>query len=191
MADEVNTAAPEQTSKEEEKNSTSTAPGQGTQTSPQPEKSESTFTQADVNRIVKRELEAEKSKAKKLADEAAAKASGEFEKLANTYKADLDRTTEELNALQESYDTLSKQVDELVKTELKTLPDSVRDLAPKDASALLEWLPKARKTAEHFTPEAKEKAQGNTRGPKPSGQGGDAQKSAKETLLSRGRYSGF
>ena len=187
----VTTDATATTSQDDDKNSTATAPDADTQTAKDKTGTpELRFTQADVTRIVKKELDAERTKHKKTSEEIAAKQSGEFEKLANTYKAELDVLTTEHQSLKDTYESLTEKVTALVKSELKGLPETVRELAPSDAVQLLEWLPKAKKTAETMVGRPAEK--GNDRGPKPTGTTpGDEVKSIKESLRSRGRYTGF
>jgi hypothetical protein len=182
------------TSKEEDKNSAAATSDAETQpATTKPETSEAKFTQAEVTRIVKKEIDAERTRLKKTSEESAALARGEFEKLATTYKADLDRLTAEHDTLVETHQQLVGQVQDLVKVEMKSLPDMVRDLAPsEDALALLAWLPKAKKSAESMTNAKTPTEKGNDRGPKPTGtNSGDDAKAIKEALRSRGRYTGF
>jgi len=181
------------TSKDDEKNSNADVKESGTPAAKATETPETRFSQAEVSRIVKKELDAERNKWKKSAEESAAQQNGEFEKLATNYKMDLDRLTAQHDELVQNHEALVEKVQALVKAEMKSLPDMVRDLAPsEDPVALIEWLPKAKKSAESLVVNGKPSEKGNDRGPKPASVGTDGDvKSIKDSMRSRGRYTGF
>lgn len=192
MPEEMQTAPESNTSKDEGKNSVDPKRTEDS-ASKESEAPQKQFTQDELNKIIKRELDTAKAKAKKDAEEKAAQERGEFEKLASERKAELISLQEEHDELKERYDKLNEQVQELIKAELKGLPSTVRDLAPADSSLLLEWLPKARKTAEALNDGSNESPKpGNTRSPKPGSQSPkDLTQASIDIMRKRGNYTGF
>jgi hypothetical protein len=179
------------TSTEEGENSDGKAKGAGTQTDKTEEPKEKLLTQAQVNEIVKKRLKEESEKAKRDADERAAEEKGEHQRLATQYKGERDALQAERDALSTERDTLSDALTGLLKAELKTLPENVRELAPSDDPLqLAAWLPKAKKLAGDFA--GTTTSTGNPRGPKPTGKTpDDAVDASKKTLQRRGNYVGF
>jgi uncharacterized coiled-coil protein SlyX len=130
---------------------------------PAPTPGERTFTQDDVERIVKDRLAAEQDRAKraqaeaarKAAEEAAAKA-GEWQTVAEQRKAAADeaerRASDAAGRVEHLEARLAAQaavVEKLIKAQLAELPEAIRELAPggDDLTARLEWVAKARKAA--------------------------------------------
>lgn len=188
---DTTTEATGATSQEEVKNSTPAATDTGTQTAkPESAPSEKTFTQAEVGRIVKKELADAKAKAEREAAEIEARAKGEHEKLATQYKTERDTFEQKFNSLSEQHEALKAAVSVLTKAELKALPEPVRELvATDDPLLLLERLPKAKKAAEAME---RPEMSANQRGPQPVGRGADAAvEAAKKQLRAKGNYNGL
>jgi hypothetical protein len=137
---------------------------QGKETPPKSEEAEKKFTQADLDRIAAKTRDEEKQKAKAKADkeererlEAEATKQGEFEKLANERKAELDKLNPKLAAAETERDALKVTLVEIAEASLKELPKEILDIAPvtraEDKSLtnpldVLAWLPKGKALAE-------------------------------------------
>jgi hypothetical protein len=163
MAEENTDAKSDKTSEEEGKNTDDSAKGKDTDTS-KSQDADKKFTQDDLNRIAAKTREEEKAKAKAAKDkedkerlEAEAAKQGEFQKLADDRKAKIDELEPKLGNLQSELDSYRSSVAEIVKVELKALPEEVRDISPaqyaEDKSLInpldvLAWLPKGKALAE-------------------------------------------
>jgi hypothetical protein len=116
-----------------------------------------------------KETERAAAEAKRAEEEATAK--GEFERLANERKSQLDKARDDLAAARSEADQLKAAMAEVLESEWKALPAEVRDLWPGADDDLLGrfgWLPKAKKHADALN--AKQEAKpGNNRDPKPGG----------------------
>jgi predicted RNase H-like nuclease (RuvC/YqgF family) len=156
-------AKSDKTSEEEGKNTDDSAKGKDTDTSKNQD-ADKKFTQADLDRIAAKTRQEEKDKAKAAKDkeererlEAEATKQGEFEKLANDRKAEIDKLTPKLAAAETERDALKVSLMEIVEAGLKELPKEVLDIAPvqraEDKSLtnpldVLAWLPKGKALAE-------------------------------------------
>jgi len=183
MPDQITDPTP--TTSEADVKPTGAEKDKGTQTQTPPEiKPEPKFTQEDVTRIVKRELKDAADKAKKAADDEAARQKGEFEKLATGYKTELDE-------IKPKYEAATAALSTLLESEMKALPDNIRKLQPSDDPIqLAAWIPKAKELAETIVDKAA--IPGNVRGPKPAAQTKqDAVEASKKSLRERGTYTGF
>lgn len=168
-----------------------TATATGTQTA-KTEDAQPKFTQADqdalaakVRREEKEKFDRQQEKVKREAEEAKAKEQGEFQKLADSYKKELD----EVKPLAEQLDSYKSAVATLAKGELEALPEEVREMSPSLDSPLevLAWLPKGKKLAERLTGTGK---RGNSGDPRPVGATSDqALAQAKQSLRAGGRYT--
>lgn len=151
---------------------------QGKETPPKPEDTDKKFTQDDLNALAAKVRKEEKDKAQAAKDkeekerlEAKAKEQGEFEKLANDREAELNDLKPQLAAVAAENEQYKSTIAEIVKAELKALPEEVRDISPaqyaEDKSLtnpldVLAWLPKGKKLAEKLNGES------GVRGAKPS-----------------------
>lgn len=114
---------------------------------------EKTFTQSDVDQIVKDRLAREKKKAEEEGDKARKKAeeeslakNQEFEKLANTRQAQIDELTKQLQdamPFKEQAEKYKAAMDGLIQTQTDKLPASIKELLAKlDPIEKLEYLAK-------------------------------------------------
>jgi multidrug efflux pump subunit AcrA (membrane-fusion protein) len=148
-------------------------------------------TQDDLDRLAAKVRAEERDKAERLKakedrerEEAKAKEQGEYQQLADRYKAELDDAKPKL----ESLDRYVEAVKGLAETELKALPEEVRDMAPSVDNPLdvLAWLPKGKKLAGKLTGEAKP---GMGRDPKPAGSVTPEEAVQQNKQAMRGRYA--
>ncbi len=176
MVEDTN-AKSDKTSEEEGKNTDDSAKGKDTDTS-KSQDADKKFTQADLDRIAAKTRQEEKDKAKAAKDkeererlEAEATKQGEFEKLANDRKAEIDKLTPKLAAAETERDALKVTLIEIAEASLKELPKEVLDIAPvqraEDKSLtnpldVLAWLPKGKALAEKLN------GQSAVKGAKPS-----------------------
>lgn len=137
---------------------------QGKDTPPKSEDAEKKFTQDDLDRIAAKVRQEEKDKAKAAKDKeekerlaAQAEEQGEFKKLADDRQAELDDLKPKLESATAEIEKYKATVADIVKTELKALPEEVRDMSPgkyDDDKTLtnpldvLAWLPKGKALAE-------------------------------------------
>ncbi len=187
MPDEITEPTP-QTSEGDDLNTVGNGEGNGTPTvKPEVTPAKITFNkeqQDEVNRIVATRLQKAAEKAKNDADEKAAIAAGEHEKLASKYKTERDDFEAKVTTLTEENEKLRDAVSGLVKAEMKLLPDNIRDLAPsEDPLLLVDWLPKARKSAGNSMPRA-----GNGEDPKPKGAPTLSEDALYKQMKESGRY---
>lgn len=168
---------------------------QGKETPPKPEDTDKKFTQDDLNALAAKVRKEEKDKAQAAKDkeererlEAEATKQGEFEKLANDRKAELDKLNPKLTALETERDALKVTLVEIAEASLKELPKEVMDIAPvvrADDKSLtnpldvLAWLPKGKALAEKLNGQSATK--GNPISPRANGfkPNPDADKQAK------------
>lgn len=157
------------------------------------------LTQDEVNAIVakekatwKRQQQEAESSAKAKAAEEAAKQAGEWQKLAETTQAERDRLRGEHESLTSRYTALSEVVEQLIKSQLKDLPEPIRALAPSgdDVAARLAWIVQARKAAGELAPPA---PRGTPPGPRGTGGTTQAANGIVNDLLAekRARYGGL
>lgn len=160
MLEDPNAKPP--TSEEEGKNPAGEP--QGKETPPKPEDTEKKFTQADLDRIAAKTRQEERDKAKAAKDkeekerlEAEAKEQGKFEKLANDREVELNDLKPKLELATAEVERYKVTVADILKAELKALPEEVREVSPaiyaEDKSLtnpldVLAWLPKGKKLAE-------------------------------------------
>lgn len=165
---------------------TAKAAGAGTQTDKTADAPK--FTQADLDRIAAKTRDEERRKAREAKEkedrereEAKAKEQGEFQKLADTYRAELDALKPQHEAVTTELAEYRAKVAEMAAEELKALPEEVRDISPAsygDDKTLtnpldvLAWLPKGKKLAEKLGGQPAKPAAGGD--PKPKGGAGDA-----------------
>lgn len=158
-------AAQAAASKDAPNSETGNAPGNEAQAAPVEKSGEKLFTQADLDRQIddrlKRERaknEAAAAKAAKETEEQQAIKQGEWQKLAEERKTQLDA----LAPKAELADRLSEIVAKQLETEIAAWPESVRAIMPAEDSPLLDRLTWAERTR----PLAKElmDAQGNANG---------------------------
>ena len=119
-----------------------------------------TFTQDELERIVKDRLAAEQERARRTqaeaarraAEEAAAKA-GEWQTVAEQRKAAAEAAEQRAASLEERYAALAETVTKQARAQLKALPDELKALAPAgdDPAALLTWLDQVRPLAAKLT----------------------------------------
>jgi hypothetical protein len=141
----------------------------GDTTGPTPNSGEAKFTQADIDRLMgelrstlKRQTLEQTEKARLDAEQAAALKNGEFEKLAQGYKAQLDGLAPKAEQLDRLTELLLAQLDARVKK----LPVAVRALDPGgDVATRLAWIEKAEALALELTAQA---APGLGQRPKPA-----------------------
>ena len=160
---------------------TNTGTGETTET--QPAQTAATFTQSDVDRIVTERLDREKrqadAQAKKVAEDAAAKAlkdSADFKTLSETQAAALldkettiSQTTVQIETLTTERDAYKTALDKYVKSRRSMLPESINALLEElNPVAQMAWLDK---NAEKFGAIV---APGNGQSPKPAGKAGTA-----------------
>ena len=131
-----------------ENSATGNAPGTETPVVPATS-GEKLFTQADLDKLIDDRIKREREKAKTQADKAAKEAEekrqieqGEFQKLAEERKTQL----EQLAPKSELADRLSEIVNKQLDSEIATWPDSVHAIMPKEDSSLLERLEWAERT---------------------------------------------
>jgi exonuclease VII large subunit len=163
------------------------------------------FTQKDqdalaakVRKEEKEKYEKQVAKQKQEADEAKAKEQGEFEKLANERQTKIEELEPQLEAANTELAAYKEKVSELVKADLKALPDEVKEISPakyaEDKSLtnpleILAWLPKGKALAEKLNGQPAKP--GMKTDPKSTGNAGDAEKE-KAAKASQGRmYSRF
>lgn len=129
----------------------------GSEATPAPEKSgEKLFTQADLDREIDKRLQRERAHAQTKADKAKADAEeadkvkqGEWQKLAEERKTQI----EQLAPKSELADRLQEIVAKQLETEIATWPESVRAIMPKPESSLLdrlEWAERTRPLAQEL-----------------------------------------
>lgn len=147
MADEV-TATQQDTSAGEGKN-TAAETGENTATQTAGER---TLTQAEVDQIVKERLAEDRKRREKQAEEEAAKARGEWEKLASERERELGEATTERDGLKQEVESLRSALAEVVteqKKRLKALDEDLLPLMPEgNPVAQLQWLTRAVAKAE-------------------------------------------
>lgn len=170
-------AKSDKTSEEEGKNTKDSAKGEDTDTSKNQEP-EKKFTQDDLNALAAKVRKEEKDKAQAAKDkeekerlEAEAKEQGKFEKLANDREVELSDLKPKLESATAEVERYKSTVADIVKAELKALPEEVRDMSPgkyDDNKSLtnpldvLAWLPKGKALAEKLN------GQSAVKGAKPS-----------------------
>lgn len=106
----------------------------------QPKPGEKTFSQADIDKIIKARLDDEKRKAEqKRAAEA-----GEWQKLAQQHEQDLTATRSEFDSVKAQVEKYSAAVQRLYETRVKALPNAARkaveSLPISDPLDRLAWL---------------------------------------------------
>lgn len=190
MADETKATAT--TSEGDGKKTEGNSSGAGTQTA-KTEGAELKFTQDDLDRVAAKTRDEEREKLKKAKEkedkereEAKAKEQGEFQKLADGYKKELDEAKPKLERL----DQYVQAVKALAESELKGLPEEVRDMAPSIDSPLdvLAWLPKGKALAEKIAGVGKKARNGGD--PKLAG-GFDPQADEAAKKSQAGMYRSF
>lgn len=170
-------AKSDKTSEEEGKNTDDSAKGKDTDTS-KSQDAEKKFTQDDLNRIAAKARQEERDKLKAAKDkeekerlEQQAKEQGEHQKLAEQYEGELKELKPQLEAATAEVEKYRETVAQIAKTELKSLPEEVRDISPaqyaEDKSLtnpldVLAWLPKGKALAEKLN------GQSAVKGAKPS-----------------------
>lgn len=151
---------------------------QGKETPPKPEETDKKFTQADLDRIAAKTRKEEQDKAKAAKEkeekerlEQQAKEQGEHKELAEKYEDELKELRPQLESATAEIEKYKSTVADIVKAELKALPEEVRDISPaqyaEDKSLtnpldVLAWLPKGKALAEKLN------GQSAVRGAKPS-----------------------
>jgi hypothetical protein len=166
MTDKTTDDTAKTTSEDEGKNTEGEKTGADTDTAKKDQDAKQ-FTQADLNRIASKtrqeerdkiKLEREKDERERL--EKQAKEQGEFEKLATDRQKRIEELEPQLESLKKDNETLRTAVADIAKSELKGLPEEVRDISPaqfgEDKSItnpldVLAWLPKGKKLAEKLT----------------------------------------
>ena len=177
VVDNDTDAKSDQTSEGDGKNTDDTAKGKDTDTSKNQD-ADKKFTQADLDRIAAKTRDEEKQKAKAAKDkeekerlEAEAKEKGEHQKLAEQYESELKELKPRLETTTAEVEKYKAAVADMVKSELKALPEEVRDISPAqyaDDKSLtnpldvLAWLPKGKALAEKLN------GQSAVKGAKPS-----------------------
>ena len=164
MTTEDTDAKSDKTSEEEGKNTDDSATGKDTDSSTKSQDADKKFTQEDLDRIAKKTRKEEQDKAKAVKDkeekerlEKQAKEQGEFEKLATDRETELNQLKPQLESATAEIERYKSTVAEIVRVELKSLPEEVRDISPAqyaDDKSLtnpldvLAWLPKGKALAE-------------------------------------------
>lgn len=201
MAD---TKAKPDTSEADGKNTEGEAEGKDTQT-PKTEDNPKQFTQDDLDAIAKKVRKEEKDKydkakadEKRVADETRAKEAGEFEKLANDRQKQLDDVGPKLESATKELESYKSAVAQLVKAELKTLPEEVRDISPaqyaEDKSLtnpldVLAWIPKGKALAAKL--DSAPAKPGAVLDPKAKSAPGDAEKDKNAQAAMASNYRTF
>lgn len=194
-------AKSDKTSEEDGKNTDDSAKGKDTDTSKNQD-ADKKFTQADLDRIAAKTREEEKAKAKAAKDkeekerlEAEAKEQGKFEKLANDREAELNELKPKLEAVTAEVEQYKSTVADMVRAELKDLPEEVRDMSPaklaEDKSItnpldVLAWLPKGKAVAEKLNGQTAVK--GAKPSPRANGAHGDPKADEKARAEARRAY---
>lgn len=153
-----------------------------------------TFTQDDVDRVVKARLaeeqqrqdKARKVAADKAAEETARKA-GEWQALADSATRERDRLSSEHETLTARHTALQEAAEAIVKDALKELPEAIRALAPggDDLALRLAWIRNARKAAADLG--AAPRTPGTPAGPRGTGGATGAQATNQDALLAQKR----
>lgn len=170
------------TSEEDGKNPAGEPQGKDTDTS-KSQDADKKFTQADLDRIAAKTRQEERDKAKAAKDkeekerlEAEATKQGEFQKLADERKLKIDELEPQVATLTGEIEKYKSTVADIVKAELKALPEEVRDMSPgtyDDDKSLtnpldvLAWLPKGKTLAEKLNGQSASK--GNKPSPRANG----------------------
>lgn len=178
MPDTTTETKPNQTSEEDGKNTEGKDEGADTQTAKDSTEDTPKFTQKDQERLVakirreeKEKYERAQAEAKRLADEAKAKEAGEHQKLAEQYEGQLKELKPQLESATAEVERYKVTVADILKAELKALPEEVREVSPaiyaEDKSLtnpldVLAWLPKGKALAEKLN------GQSAVKGAKPS-----------------------
>jgi small-conductance mechanosensitive channel len=168
MADDTTETKP-QTSEGEGKNTAGEATGAGTQTAKTEER---TFSQADIDRIVKDRLAAQKKAIEEKQAEELAQKQGEWKDLAEKRAARVAELEAELKPLTERADSLEARLHKIADAELEKLPEKSRARVPDAKSASAEArLTKIEEILELVAelPTATPPAPGHGRGPKAAG----------------------
>lgn len=166
MTEENTHAKSDKTSEEEGKNTDDSATGKDTDTSKNQD-TEKKFTQDDLNALAAKVRKEEKDRAQQAKDkeekerlEKQAKEQGEFEKLANDRETELNELKPKLESATAEIERYKSTVADIVKSELKSLPEEVREISPaqyaEDKSLtnpldVLAWLPKGKALAEKLS----------------------------------------
>lgn len=164
MPEDTTETKPNQTSEGDGKNTEGKEEGAGTQTATDSTEDTPKFTQKDQERLVakirreeKEKYERAQAEEKRLADEAKAKEAGEHQKLAEQYESELKELKPQLESATAEVERYKVTVADILKAELKALPEEVREVSPaiyaEDKTLtnpldVLAWLPKGKKLAE-------------------------------------------
>lgn len=184
MADNNTDAKSDKTAEGAGQNTDDSAEGKDTDTSKNQD-TDKKFTQVDLDRIAAKTRKEEQDKAKAKADkeekerlEAEATKQGEFQKLADERKLKIDELEPQVATLTGEIEKYKSTVADIVKAELKALPEEVRDISPaqyaEDKSLtnpldVLAWLPKGKTLAEKLNGQSASK--GNPPSPRANGHG--------------------
>lgn len=112
------------------------------------DKSGKQFTQADMDALAGKIRDEERQKAQKLAEQEDLKRKGEFEKLAETRRVELETATKKIEALQAVVDFANKFVDDAIKEWDKDV--MVSDPGKDDVQARLAWFERTKPLAERL-----------------------------------------
>jgi hypothetical protein len=192
MAEDTD-AKSDKTSEEEGKNTDDSAKGKDTDAS-KSQDTDKKFTQDDLNALAAKVRKEEKDKAQAAKDkeekerlEKQAKEQGEHQKLAEQYEGELKELKPQLEAATVEVEKYKASVAEIVKVELKALPEEVRDMSPAQYAEdktmtnpldVLAWLPKGKALADKMNGQTAVK--GNKPSPRANGNGdGKADERAK------------
>lgn len=201
MPPEDTDAKSDKTSEEDGKKTDDSAKGKNTDTS-KDQDADKKFTQADLDRVAAKTRKEEQEKAKAAKDkeekerlEAQAKEQGEHQKLAEQYEGELKELKPQLETATAEVQKYKSAVSDLVKVELKALPEEVREISPAqyaDDKSLtnpldvLAWLPKGKALAEKLNGQSAVK--GAKPSPRANGAHGDPEADKKAKAAARQAY---
>lgn len=151
--------------------------------------SERSFTQAQLDDIVKDRLNRQRAQLQQEQDMAALKAKAEWQPVAEKAEAELKELKPQLETLQGRIKTYEERLIKQVKETIKDWPAEAKALIPADADADTQMaaVEKARPLVERLSGTGAH-APGNGRGPAPRN-ATEAQAATEEFLRSSGRYA--
>lgn len=109
---------------------------------------ERTFTQAELDQILKNRLAEDRRKRDEDAKQQRAKEQGEYQSLAQQYEARIKELEPQLTTTQEQLQTRDALIEKLIAPRVKALPDELRDVLPTEIGPRVEALIKFEKAAE-------------------------------------------
>lgn len=188
MADDTTETKP-QTSEGEGKNTAGEATGAGTQTAKTEER---TFTQADIDRIVKDRLAAQKKAFEEKQAEELAQKQGEWKELAEKRAARVAELEAELKPLTERANSLEQRLQKIADARVTELPEALRERVPAadkaSAADRLEKIEELLAVLAVVPTQPVQRTPGNANKPDPRGDAATADADRKARLADAARY---